>query len=115
MHSQQYMYSSTAAGVTDVATVFDATGAVIVALIADNHATKLAYRMARALLSSKDELQVVTVVASEESIQYGTDLLAPYIQEPCENTVTPVVSASAVKVLDMSNCQHTAALRPLQL
>lgn len=61
-------------------------------LIADNHATKLAYRMARALLRPRDELQLVTVVASEEAVAYGKRLLEQYEQEPCDNVVTPVVS-----------------------
>jgi nucleotide-binding universal stress UspA family protein len=61
-------------------------------LIADNHATKLAYRMARALLRPRDELQLVTVVANEEGELFGKRLLEQYEQEPCENVVTPVVS-----------------------
>eukprot|EP00878_Enallax_costatus_P012355 GHUV01012905.1.p1 GENE.GHUV01012905.1~~GHUV01012905.1.p1 ORF type:complete len:221 (+),score=73.77 GHUV01012905.1:1993-2655(+) len=47
--------------------------------------------MAKALLRPRDELQLVTVVMSEDSISYGNDLLAPYLQEKCSNNVTPVV------------------------
>ena len=67
-------------------------GAIITTLIADNHASKLAVKMAKALLRPRDELQLVTVVMSEDSISYGNDLLAPYLQEKCSNSVTPVVS-----------------------
>jgi hypothetical protein len=65
---------------------------VVVTLIADNHATKLAYRMARALLRPRDELQLVTVVANDDAVAYGKRMLEQYEQEPCDNVVTPVVS-----------------------
>lgn len=47
--------------------------------------------MAKALLRPKDELQLVTVVMNEEAVVYGNNVLAPYLQEQCSNTVTPVV------------------------
>lgn len=68
-------------------------GAVILTLISDNHASKLAVKMAKALLRPRDELQLVTVVTNEDSISYGNNLLAPYLQEKCNNNVTPVVSS----------------------
>lgn len=66
-------------------------GATIITLIADNHASKLAFKMAKALLRPRDELQLVTVVTNEEGVAYGNSTLAPYLQEQCSNTVTPVV------------------------
>lgn len=63
-------------------------------LIADNHASKLAYKLAKALLQPRDELQLVTVVLGEESVKYGSDLLAPYLpaaQQQNGPTITPVV------------------------
>ncbi len=53
----------------------------------------------------RDELQLVTVVLSEESIQYGSELLAPYLptvqqQQQQGLTISPVVRDSdAVKLL----------------
>lgn len=51
-------------------------------LAVDNHASKLAHRMALALLRPQDELQVVTVVSSEESRGFGAALLQPFLAQP---------------------------------
>lgn len=75
------------------------TGAVIIALVADNHASKLAVKMAKALLRPRDELQLVTVVANEENVTYGNNLLAPYVQEQCNNVVTPLVSPARLSLV----------------
>jgi nucleotide-binding universal stress UspA family protein len=57
------------------------TGAKVVVLIADNHASKMAVRMAKALLRPHDELQLLTVVLSADSLHYGSSLLEPYLQQ----------------------------------
>lgn len=48
-------------------------------LISDNQASKLAFKLGKALLQPRDELQLVTVVLGEESVPYGSGLLAPYL------------------------------------
>lgn len=71
-------------------------------LIADNQASKLAFKLAKALLQPRDELLLVTVVLGEDSVKYGSDLLAPYVpaeqqtqtqQQTVGPTITPVVSS----------------------
>lgn len=66
-------------------------------LVADNQASKLAFKLGKALLQPQDELQLVTVVAGEDSVPYGSSLLAPYLpseqqQQQPGPTISPVVS-----------------------
>jgi hypothetical protein len=68
-------------------------------LITDNHASKLAFKLAKALLQPRDELQMVTVVMGEESVKYGSDLLAQYMpaqQQQQGPNITPVVGSAVV-------------------
>ncbi|WIA17780.1 hypothetical protein OEZ85_009293 [Tetradesmus obliquus] len=65
--------------------------------------------MARALLRPRDELQLVTVVASEEAVAYGKRLLEQYEQEPCDNVVTPVVLVKGDLRLDEAIAQHVSS------
>jgi hypothetical protein len=50
-------------------------------------------------LHPRDELQLVTVVLGEESLQYGSELLAPFLpadqQQQQGPTITPVVSVDS--------------------
>lgn len=88
-----------------------ATGCKIVVLIADNHASKLAFKLSRALLQPRDELQLVTVVVGEESLNYGSDLLAPYLTEQQQQqngpTLTPVVRAMCIWQM-LQSCHMTS-------
>ncbi len=68
------------------------TGSNIVLLVADNRASKLAFRMARALLLPKDELHLVTVVMSEEGKDYGSTLLSSFADGAQGPNIKPVVS-----------------------
>jgi hypothetical protein len=71
-------------------------GSKIIVLISDNQASKLAFKLGKALLQPRDELQLVTVVLGEESVPYGSGLLAPYLpsaqqQQQQGPTINPVV------------------------
>lgn len=52
-------------------------------------------------LHPRDELQLVTVVLGEESLQYGSELLAPFLpadqQQQQGPTITPVVSVDSFR------------------
>ncbi|KAF8055402.1 hypothetical protein HT031_006770 [Scenedesmus sp. PABB004] len=85
-------------------------GSVVVVLVANNHATRLAVRMARALLRPRDELQLVTVAMTPEGVVGGEALLAPHAAEPCANTVTPVVLVKGDARLADVVRQHAAAV-----
>lgn len=88
-------------------------GATLLALVADNHVSKMAVRMARALLRPRDELQLVTVVLTEQSVGYGQSLLAPHLdppEAPCGNTITPVVLVKGdERLADIINAYAAAA------
>lgn len=73
-------------------------GSKIIVLVSDNQASKLAFKLGKALLQPRDELQLVTVVLGEESVPYGSGLLAPYLlsaqqqqQQQHGPTICPVV------------------------
>jgi hypothetical protein len=61
-------------------------------------------------LHPRDELQLVTVVLGEESLQYGSELLAPFLpadqQQQQGPTITPVVSVDST----LQKCSHAAAI-----
>jgi nucleotide-binding universal stress UspA family protein len=103
------------------------TGTKVVVLIADNHASKLAMKMARALCRPRDELVLVTVVLSEDSLHYGNDLLAPFLQaeqpqqqqqqqqQPPSSTSTASGPAFVTPVVSCARSSHSllqAALKP---
>jgi hypothetical protein len=63
-----------------------------VVLVSDNHATKLAVKMACSLLRPRDELQLLTVVMSDSARAYGEKLLSQYTFDGDEsNFCTPIV------------------------
>ena len=68
-------------------------GSKIVVLVADNHASKLALKMAKALLRPSDELHVLTVVMSESSIAYGKKLTEGFLEGDSTGQLRPVVSS----------------------
>jgi hypothetical protein len=88
-------------------------GALVVCLIADNHASKLAFKMAKCLLRPRDELQLLTIVLDENSTLYGNNLLVPYTLDPCFNTVKPVVGCSPLCWPLYTNRQTCAHLQQL--
>lgn len=87
-------------------------GSRIIVLITDNQASKLAFKLAKGILHPQDELQLVTVVMGEESLEYGSRLLAPLLpseQQQQQNgpTISPVVSSTAQALLHTGCSQET--------
>jgi hypothetical protein len=68
-----------------------AAGAKVVLLVTDNHASKLALRMAKALLRPRDELRVTTVVMSPESLSYGRKLTEEFCSNDTSGQLIPEV------------------------
>jgi hypothetical protein len=68
-----------------------AAGAKVVLLVTDNHASKLALRMAKALLRPRDELRVTTVVMSPESLPYGRKLTEEFCSSDTSGQLVPDV------------------------
>lgn len=74
-------------------------GAKVVLCVSDNHASKLAYKMAKAVLRPNDTLLLLTVVMTEDSLDYGHQLLEQYAEQaplnPIERVVRPAVQPAA--------------------
>jgi hypothetical protein len=71
-----------------------AAGAKVVLLVTDNHASKLALRMAKALLRPRDELRVTTVVMSPESLSYGRKLTEEFCSSDTSGQLIPEVGGT---------------------
>lgn len=90
-------------------------GSIIVVLVAENHATRLAVRMAHAVARPRDEVHLLTVVAADESVPYGKRLLSPYNQQEAGSsavTLAPVVRITSLVLIQSSlahkcTCTHT--------
>eukprot|EP00877_Chromochloris_zofingiensis_P008490 jgi/Chrzof1/3895/Cz13g12140.t1 len=66
-------------------------GAKVVLCVSDNHASKLAYKMAKAVLRPNDTLLLLTVVMTEDSLDYGHQLLEQYAEQAPLNPIERVV------------------------
>lgn len=102
MHLPPPNHNNTTEALSTSPAASNSAGSRIIVLIADNQASKLAFKLAKALLQPRDELLLVTVVLGEDSVKYGSDLLAPYVpaeqqtqtqQQTVGPTITPVVSS----------------------
>ena len=92
-----------------------AAGSRLVVLVSDNHATKLAVKMACSLLRPRDELQLLTVVMSDSARAYGEKLLSQYTFDGDEsNFCTPIVRGllqPAARSLQHAACSMQAPQR----